>query len=304
MRALVLVNPDARQGAVHAESARKQLWAMGVDVVRQPSPQLQDWPEWIASHAEHVDCVVVGGGDGTLNFAVGPILQQGLRMGVLPLGTANDFARTLGIPNELDAACRCVAEGVDHRIDVGRVNNVYYLNVASIGLAVRAHRYRSAAAKQRFGVLSYASNIRAAVRDTRPFRVRVDCDGQQHALRTIQLAVGNGHYFGGGLAVSGDSSLEDGRFDVFNLEPQGLLSLLRMLPALLRGPDASIRGGQLMQGRHIRVLTRRRRGINTDGEVLTHTPAEFCMLSRALTVRVPAAYRADYERRKASAERS
>src|SRR5699024_4462579 len=106
-----------------------------------------------------------------------------LALGVLPLGTANDFARTLSIPDEPEEACQVVADGVDHRIDVGRVNDVYFLNVASIGLAVRAQRYRSDAAKRRFGALSYAGNIRAAFRDTRPFRVRVECDGQQHAWR-------------------------------------------------------------------------------------------------------------------------
>src|SRR5699024_2935287 len=115
--------------------------------------------------------------------------------------------------------------------------------------------------------------------------------------RTIQLAIGNGRYFGGGLAVSGSAELDDGQLDLFSLEPQSLGSLMRMLPALLRGPDASVRGGRLMQGASIRIVTRRRRGVNTDGEVLTHTPADFRVLPQALTVRVPSAYREAFERR-------
>src|SRR5699024_3847716 len=127
MRALVLVNPGARQGAAYADSAMKQLWAMGVDVARVSTPPLAEWPKLIANHAGDVDCVVVGGGDGTLNFAVGPVMNSGLALGVLPLGTANDFARTLSIPDEPEEACQVVADGVDHRIDVGRVNDVYFL---------------------------------------------------------------------------------------------------------------------------------------------------------------------------------
>lgn len=297
MRTLVLVNPNSRQGAAHAGAAMKQLWAMGVDVVRVQTPPLSQWPDFIGTYADSVDCVAVGGGDGTLNFAAGPIMRHGLALGVLPLGTANDFARTLTIPNELELACQCLAEGVDHWIDVGCVNGVYFLNVATVGLAVRARRYRSDTAKNRFGSLGYARNIYAAFRDTRPFHVRVDCNGVTHNLRTIQVAVGNGHYFGGGLAVAQDSALDDGHLSLFNLEPQSLGSLMRLMPALLRGPGPSVRGGQLLRGTRIRVETRRKRSINTDGEVLAHTPAEFELLPQALKVRVPQAYRQAFERR-------
>ncbi|HLQ85628.1 MAG TPA: lipid kinase [Salinisphaeraceae bacterium] len=303
MRVLVLINPGARQGPAHADTAMKQLWAMGVDVVRARAEQLADWPALIERHAAHIDCVVVGGGDGSLNFALDAILRNKLTLGVLPLGTANDFARTLGYPDDPAAACRVVAQGVDHRVDVGRVNDAYFLNVASIGLAVRARSYRSAEAKRRFGALSYVHNAYAAFRDTRAFRVRVVCDGVRRDLHTIQLAIGNGRYFGGGLSVASNASLDDGRLDLFSLEPQTPAEMLRLLPTLLRGPDSSIRGGELLQGTHIRVITARPHAINTDGEVLTHTPALVRILPRALRVRVPQAYRAAFEARQ-QAERT
>lgn len=290
MRALVLVNAGSRQGAAHADSASKQLWAMGVDVVRARAESMSDWPTLIDTHADQIDCVVVGGGDGSLNFAVDSILRNDLTLGVLPLGTANDFARTLGYPADPVEACRTVAQGVDHRVDVGQVNDVYFLNVASIGLAVRAKRYRSDAAKRWFGAAGYVGNVYAAFRDTRPFRAWVTCDGEQQKLRTIQLAIGNGRYFGGGLAVSEDAVLDDGKLDLFSIEPQSLGALVRLLPALKRGPRPATQGGQLMRGENIRIHTARRRSINTDGEVLTHTPAEFRVLPKALKVRVPQAY--------------
>lgn len=299
MRALVLINPGARQGAAHANTAMHQLWSMGVDVVRARAERLADWPTLIDTHAEAIDCVVVGGGDGSLNFATDSIMRNGLTLGMLPLGTANDFARTFDYPVDAIEACRTVAEGVDHRVDVGQVNNVHFLNVASIGLAARARRYRSDTAKRWFGAAGYAGNLYAAFHDTRPFRARVTCDGQRRELRSIRLAIGNGRYFGGGLAVSEDAALDDGKLDLFSIDPQGLGAMTRLLPALIRGPNHAMRGGQLMQGAHIRIDTSRPRSINTDGEVLTHTPAVFRVLPRALAVRVPRAYPETFAAREA-----
>lgn len=269
----------------------RQLGVLGVDVVRAGAECLADWPALVDSHAEHIDCVVVGGGDGALNLATDSIMRHGLTLGVLPLGTANDFARTLDYPDDPLEACRIVAEGADHRVDVGQVNDVHFLNVASIGLAVRARRYRSGKAKRWFGALGYAGNVYAAFRDTRPFHAWVRCDGGRQEVRSLQLAIGNGRYFGGGLAVSEDAVVDDGKLDLFNLEPQGLGHLVRLLPALIRGPASTTRGAQLIQGTRIRIDTRRPRSINTDGEVLTRTPAVCRVLPRALTVRVPTAYR-------------
>src|SRR5699024_1208812 len=83
----------------------------------------------------------------------------------------------------------------------------------------------------------------------------------------------------------------DGKLDLFSLEPQSLGALVRLLPALKRGPGPATQGGQLMRGEKIRIETARRRSSNTDGEVLTHTPAEFRVLPQARTVRVPRTYR-------------
>lgn len=294
MRILVLVKGGKRQSHAHADMAREQFESMDVKVVHARAERLTDWPTLIDSYANRIDCVVVGGGDGSLSFVIESIMRNGLTLGVLPLGTANDFARTLGYPNDLSDACRTVAKGVDHCVDVGQVNDVYFLNVASIGLAVRAHHYRSDRAKRWFGALGYVKNVYSAFRHTRPFRAWITCDGAHRELRSIQLAIGNGRYFGGGLAVSEDATLDDSRLDLFSLEPQSAGRLMRLLPALIRGPDPTTRGTQLMQGARIHIDTTRPRSINTDGEVLTHTPATFRVLPQALTVRVPKAFRDEF----------
>lgn len=302
MRALVLINAGARRGQDSATAAVEQLRSLGVDVVQTATGHLDDWPQLIETCANRVDCVVIGGGDGTLGYLVSSLLHHDLTLGILPLGTANDFARTLDYPAGLVQACRTVAEGVDHRVDVGQVNDVYFLNVASIGLAERARRYRSDKAKRWFGSLGYASNLYAAFRDTRPFHARVTCDGKEQALHSIQIAIGNGRYFGGGIAIAEKATIDDGMLDLISLEPQSVGEMIRMLPALLRGPAHSDQRVQLLKGKRMRIETRHRRSINTDGEVRTHTPAEFRVHPKALTVRVPQAYRQAFVARTTAAD--
>src|SRR5690606_242827 len=92
--------------------------------------------EAIRRHRAEVDCVIVAGGDGSVNTALGALMETGLPLGVVPLGTASDFARTLGIPPDVGGACDVIAGGLAHRVDVGCVNGQYFLNASSLGLSV------------------------------------------------------------------------------------------------------------------------------------------------------------------------
>ncbi|MHC5722287.1 MAG: diacylglycerol kinase family protein, partial [Nostoc sp.] len=83
------------------------------------------------------ELVIIGGGDGTLNAAVDALVDTQLPLGILPLGTANDLARTLEIPNSLSEACKIIAYRNLHRIDLGWVNGKHFFNVASLGLSVK-----------------------------------------------------------------------------------------------------------------------------------------------------------------------
>ncbi|ROO30900.1 lipid kinase [Salinisphaera orenii] len=296
LRALLLINRESRQGEANAQAARDALEDLDVDVVLGRFEQPDDVPAEIDAHAAEVDVIVLGGGDGTINLASAAVMRAERPMAVLPLGTANDFARTLLIPTVLEAACRNVVEGVSHRVDLGQCNDVYFVNVASIGLAVRACEYRSDAAKKWFGSFGYASNVFSAYRDTEPFDAEIRRGDEVHRLRSIQIAIGNGRYFGGGLAVSSDAALDDGRLDLYSLEPASFGQLVGMLPSLVRGPDKYVQGVQMFEGTTFHVDTGRPMPINTDGELLTETPATFRVLPRALEVKVPREYIERYGR--------
>lgn len=300
LRALLLINRESRQGEANAQTAQEALAALDAEVTLGRFEKPDDVPAEIDRYGPEVDVIVIGGGDGTLNLAAAAVMRSDKPLAVLPLGTANDFARTLLIPTELEAACRNAVEGVSHGVDLGQCNDVYFVNVASIGLAVRACEYRSDAAKRWFGSLGYASNVFSAYRDTEPFDAVVRFNDETHRLHSIQLAIGNGRYFGGGLAVAHDAALDDGRLDLYSLRPQSLGKLIAMLPALVRGPDKSIQGVQLFEGTEFEVETDRPMPINTDGEILTETPAHFRVWPAALQVKVPREYVERYGRGQSS----
>jgi YegS/Rv2252/BmrU family lipid kinase len=174
----------------------------------------------------------------------------------------------------------------DHRraIDVGRVNGKHFLNVAGIGLSVEVARTLDAETKQRLGPLGYPLAVLKTLRNRRSFRARVLCDGREIGLRSVQISVGNGRYYGGGLTVAPDAAIDDGWLDLFSIAPASPLRLLMLGPALKRGSHGERNEVQLFRGRRIEIETSRPMAVNTDGEVTTRTPARFDVRPGALHV--------------------
>jgi len=134
-------------------------------------------------------------------------------------------------------------------------------------------------------------SVRDAYRTTRAFRARLRCDGRELQLRAIQITVGNGRHYGGGMTVRDDAAIDDGWLDVYCLRPGSFWGLLALFPALRLGRLRHRESVHVMRGRTIEVRTRRALPINTDGELTTRTPAEFRVVPGALEVFVPASYR-------------
>ncbi len=118
-------------------------------------------------------------GDGTISKAVPQLLKLKRPFAVLPLGTANDFARTIGLPPDPLQAAEVALNGREHRIDIGLVNDWPYLNVASVGVASKVAKVQSKELKRRWRVFAYAIGLIQAVRDLQPFFVKLDIDGNR-----------------------------------------------------------------------------------------------------------------------------
>ncbi len=286
-RILLVANRKSRNGRADLSGGLELLRQRGLVVDEHYPSRPGDIPALILEHGRAVDAVLVGGGDGTMNCAVGAILQSGLPLGILPMGTANDLARTLDIPLDLVEACRIVADGNTTPIDVGFVNDIAFFNAASIGLGVEVTRRLTSDVKARWGVFGYARAVYDVLRATRSFTVEIDCDGKSERLRSIQVTIGNGRYYGGGMAIADDAAIDDGRLDLYSLRPQGLLPLISLAPALRFGPRENGDTIDVRRGARIRIRTRRTRAVTADGEIATRTPARFRVEPRAVRVFVP-----------------
>lgn len=286
-RALLLVNRHARHGQEHLAAAINQLKASGFELLEEPMENPRHLPEVIRRHQHQVDLVIVGGGDGTLNAAVDALVETQLPLGILPLGTANDLARTLEIPNSLPEACEIIAKRQVRRIDLGWVNGKHFFNVASLGLSVQITEQLTKEAKRRWGVFAYAIAALRTIVQARPFRAKILVNGEEIQVKTVQIAVGNGRYYGGGMTVVYDATIDDQRLDLYSLELQHWWQIIALLPAMRGGRHTTLPGVRALSGQEIKVHTRKPRPINTDGEITSYTPAEFRVIPKALAVFVP-----------------
>lgn len=286
-RALLLVNRNARKGREQLDAAIQQLEALGFELVEAPTDRPALLLQTIRENRDRVDLVIVGGGDGTLNAAVEGLVETQLPLGILPLGTANDLARTLGLPVTLPEACQVIANGNPQKIDLGWVNGKYFFNVASMGLSVQITRGLTKTAKRRWGVLAYAATAIQVLSKSRRFKAEIVCDGRSEKVKTVQIAVGNGRYYGGGMAVAEDAAIDDERLDLYSLEIDHWWQMALAMPALRRGTHAQSRWLQAWQGKEFFVYASKPRSINTDGEITTTTPAHFKVIPKAMTVLIP-----------------
>lgn len=286
-RALLIVNTKARRGAESIDAIRATLTAGGIDLVEiAPGPD-ETIGELISRRAETVDMAIVGGGDGTLNNAAPGLVHTGLPLGVLPLGTANDFARTIGLPLDPVQAAQVIVRGKTHHVDLGEVNGHLFFNVASIGFSAELAGELSADAKKRWGVLGYAIVAARLLMRSRLFTAYVDHDGTTEKIHTMQVSVGNGRHYGGGMTVEENAAADDGWLDLYSLEVDHWWRLLRLLPSLRNGTQGQWDDVRAFKTTEVTIRTKQPRPVNTDGELSTWTPAHFRIRPKSVLVYSP-----------------
>ena len=287
-RALLLLNRKARNGGLDIAEPLRILRDGGIEVDERGCESSAGMAETIRSVAGKVDMVIVGGGDGTLNCSAPGLIKTGLPLGILPLGTANDLARTLGIGSDPVAAARTIVDGHLRPIDLGEVNGHLFFNVASIGFSADLARELTQEAKKRFGVLGYALASARLLARTRPFTAFIEHDGETLKVKTVQIAIGNGRHYGGGLTMDPDAEPDDGQFHIYSLEVDHWWRLIALAPSLKRGTQGTWRDVRAFTTSALTVKTRRSRSVNTDGELTTATPATFRVRPKAVRVFAPA----------------
>ncbi len=285
-RALLLVNPKARRGGESIDQACAVLEEAGLTLVRR-EPRKGKKSSDLIRQAEDCDLVIIGGGDGSLNAAAKALVETQKPLAVMPLGTANDFARTINLPPDPVEAARALVTLEPRPIDLGEVNGHLFFNVASIGFSAELAGELTAEAKKRFGTLGYAITAAKLLARSQLFTASLDHDGATEKIRTLQVSVGNGRHYGGGMTVEETATADDGMLDFYSLEVDHWWRLLRLLPSLRAGTHGRWDDVRAFRTTEVTIRTSRPRDVNTDGELTTRTPAHFKIRPGAIQVYAP-----------------
>jgi YegS/Rv2252/BmrU family lipid kinase len=291
--AAVVINAGSRRGAAARELAVDKMQKAGVPITSVhhvlSGAELAETLDRVV--ADGHDLVVVGGGDGTVSCAAGRVAGTDVMLGVLPLGTANDLARTLEIPNNLAEACAAVADGKVVDVDLGRANGQPFLNVASVGLSVSVTEALSPLLKRYIGPLAYGvATLRAYARH-KPFRARLEFPEGDHEPMELedllQVAVGNGRHYGGGNTVSPTAGIDDHTLDIYAILAGPLREHVRIARLFKDGSFVEHERVHHLTSRRVRLVTEPPLSVNLDGEIATVTPAYFTIERNAVHVVVP-----------------
>jgi len=291
--AALIVNARSRTGEKAFDKASTLLSSQGVTIgASYPLHDPARLPETVREAVlKGHDPIILGGGDGSVSSTVDFLAHHHATLGLLPLGTANDFARTLHIPSNLEEACHTIARGKVVDVDLGLAGNNFYVNVASVGLGVEVTHSLSPWLKKRIGPLAYPVAAIKAFFQHEPFAARLYFpDGDHEPVgydRLLQVAVGNGRFYGGGMVVAPEAGLDDRSLDIYAIQLGRRRDLVGIARYLKSGDFVKSESVDHFRTPRVRLETEPELSINVDGELVARTPEEFSVASNALRVFVP-----------------
>lgn len=297
MRLCVIFNPTARGNK--ARHFHRHLEDLGGECAFKPTTA-PGIASALAAEAvrEGFDTIVAAGGDGTVNevlngLAAAPDGFAKARLGIIPLGTVNVFAKELGIPTQLAGAWRVIQAGRERTVDVpfaefsslkGVTERRHFAQLAGAGLDARAIELVSWELKKKIGPLAYVAAGLEAWREP-PSAIAAEADGRRAEGSLVLL--GNGRFYGGKLPVFPAARLDDGKFDVVVFPKVTLATVLRWVWSAATGSEAASRGAVAWQTNSLKLASMERTPFELEGDLVGQLPVTVGVLPGALRVVAP-----------------
>ena len=287
-RAILIVNAMSRKGQDAFDEAREKLAATGLELMDAHAVQNPEVMEPVVKAAiAKAPMIIIGGGDGTLSSAVDYFAGSGTIFAVLPLGTANSFARTLGLPLDLDGAIEVIVRGRRKRIDLGIINGDYFANAAALGLSPMIADTVPHWLKRYLGMVGY---LLWAVRVAflfRPFRLHVTLDdGSLVKCWATEARIANGSHHGGVELVE-SQRLDSGVMVIQAVTGKSLWGLAWSWFATLFKLRSRAQTVTEWRGRKMTLDARPRQKVSIDGEIAARTPLTVEVARGAIEVAAP-----------------
>jgi lipid kinase YegS len=238
--------------------------------------------------ARGTDAVIAVGGDGTLNEVLNGVVGTGAPLGVLALGTANDFARQIGVPDDPREALALLLEQEPRAIDVGLLNGRAFLNVSSAGIGAETTAETGAGAKGMLGPLAYAlTGVRKFASEYEGRSARFSGPDFSREIEYLMFAVGNARATGAGVVVAPLAEVDDGLLDLCVVEPVARTRFAGLLLELRRGEHLDRDGVHYVQTPWVRVEAEAPMTVNVDGEAMSCATLEYRTAEKAVRVLAP-----------------
>jgi diacylglycerol kinase (ATP) len=283
-QAVVIAEAHARNGKQVLEQAGVELRRRGIQVEESHGESghrklRKRIRQCVKSGAS---LIVLIGGDGTQTIGAHEIAHSGTVLAVVPAGTGNSFAESLGI-DSVEAAYDAIAGGRVERVDVGVVNGRRFANFATIGLASVIAKETPRWLKHAMGPIAYGLSAAGPLLKHRPFRASVKWKKNHLKIETQQILVVNGRMFGH-TPITPESTLTDGMLTFFATERTHPLDAIRTYASFLVHAQTRIPEAHYFRAKKLTIETSRKALVSVDGSALCKTPATFAVEPRALSV--------------------
>ena len=247
------------------------------------------------AHATHAardasgrgEVVVALGGDGLVGKLAGA-LRDSAPLGIVPAGRGNDFARALGIPEDVPGATRVLLEGVRKALDLGEANGKPFACIASLGYDSDANRIANEAKVVR-GNMVYAYAAIRSLLAWKPARFTVRLDGREHRFEGYTVAAANTGYYGGGMNMAPGADPSDGLLDVIFIENVSKARFIANLPKVFKGTHVELDSVEVHRAREVEISSDRPFDVYADGDPLTTLPATVRLVRGGLSILAPRA---------------
>ncbi|WP_096271557.1 diacylglycerol kinase [Paucisalibacillus globulus] len=239
------------------------------------------------------DIVIAAGGDGTINEVVNGLAEQEYRpkLGVIPVGTTNDFARALTIPRDsIQKAVDVIIEDQSMLLDIGKVNDQYFINIAGGGKLTELTYEVPSKLKTMIGQMAYYFKGIEMLPSLKPARVKIEYDGNVIEEDIMLFLISNTNSVGGFEKLAPDACLDDGYFDLLILRKTNLAEFIRIASLALRGAHLEDKHVIYSKAKHIKVTPDEKMQLNIDGEYGGLLPGEFRNLQQHIDIFVPESY--------------
>lgn len=283
----IICRPKSRNGVPFYQRLHDELPKEGIRVVAAHSAKSRkDLIRAVRSAVKaRAEVIVVVGGDGSQTAAVSEIAHTKSALAVVPAGTGNSFALSIGI-KDFDTALAAIVKGREERIDVGVLNGTYFANFATVGLMADAAGDTSRPLKRIVGPVAYGVSFMRDLLSSRPFDMHVTWEGGELKISTFQAIIANGRYFGW-QAITPDAGVRSGQLAFFAVEGISRADALKTSAALVRGDQVKLEGAHYFSATKIQIKTTPKQQLDIDGHTFGKTPAKFKIDPRALRILVP-----------------